>query len=177
MTLAGIALLLTASAASPGADPLEPSRRGLVECSEPLTAPDGESCEVVTTYRTEANGEIVSEARMTIPLEPATEIILIDAVAIVDGAICGRIAPEVIRNARFERNGVVVNTPELAALKEALIAAMGGLTGKTACGRHLGTTGVFSTEVWIDGKERPEFRGKTKWIAPERASLRPISPE
>lgn len=114
---------------------------------------------------------------MSIPMESPVEIVLVDRVALIDGAVCSRIDPAVVRNARFERNGVVVDGPELNALKETLITAMAGYSGKMACMRHLGTKGIFSSEAWLDGKELKEDRSKTTWIAPERASLRPISPE
>lgn len=170
-------MLLTAAAGSPVADPLEPARRGMVQCEEPVSSPEGETCEAIATYRFLAGGEIRSEARMRFPLENEPDLIIEDRVTVVDGSICSRLEPGVIRGARFEKAGVTVNTPELSAFKEMLIEAMAPLMGKEGCERHVGEVGLFASEVWIEGKEVEAFRGKASWVAPERARLRTISAE
>ncbi|WP_066795542.1 hypothetical protein [Sphingomonas soli] len=154
-------LILAASAAGPGADPLAQARAGKIQCVMPNEA--NKTCIGVTSYKIKADGSFESTTTLLIAPTPLITLTVTSPGTVKDGALCGPVNKADFEAAKIEMDGQPANDAVATAVRSQMAGALAPMDGKMGCSTEAADGTVTVT---LDGEIRPEMTQKTKWVSP-----------
>lgn len=155
-----LALIGTGTARATEA-PWDLARAGMVECF--AGNQDEKTCQGLTTYIWQENGQIVGNARFyNDELVPGAVIVVSTPVTIEGNTNCSTITPDYAANAMFEVAGMPVSKEKTTNYRRMLTNGMKDMFGKKVCAR-IGKYGRdYTVQITVDGREMPSL---SNWLA------------
>lgn len=158
------ALALMGGQDAAAADPLEPMKRGMAQCTAPNDAK--KTCRSLTTFTVKPDGSYVTDTKLFIsPIGPIT-FETSSIVHVKDGAICGTATTKTIDKARLFEGANPMPESRKWIVLDRIEDAMTPILGKEVCTSFtLDENGLLQAHATIGGVARPETQ-PVRWVNP-----------
>jgi hypothetical protein len=119
----------------------------------------------MSTYRINAEGQIVNDAIVFIQHNPTLVMYVSSPVSLRDDMICGRVERSDLEAAHYELDGARATAAETRAITDAIWTTFAGMG--EICSRYHPDGDAFDITVNIDGVAQPDLADRMIWIRPE----------
>lgn len=143
--------------------PVAQASEGKMECYSPDVV--RKTCHSISGYKPGPNGEIENSATVLVSATPLVTMEAVATVRIVDGQVCGQLAPEDLAKASFSVDGGPAADAQAAMLREKLAGALKDIFGKQLCTAYVTDGDGLIAKESIDGAAQPREQ-KVIWISP-----------
>lgn len=165
MSLLALLVALAPGPVTPeSADPLEPARRGLLQCYGPN--PERKTCVSLGAYEMDAKGVIRNTATVLMASSPEIVMTTVAPVEVKAGAICGYIRLRDLGTARFTIDGVPADAADAEAVRNAVTPAYRPFLDKEFCTVFRPDGPGMVGEVTVGGLRRRDLDQRVRWVAP-----------
>lgn len=149
------------------ADPLAPSRDGMVLCITPNAA--ARTCQAISVYSQGADGAIASDNRSLISPQPAVILITRTPVTMRGGLECSSTTGLADQIQAIEVDGQPLTGDQFNAVRQGVAAQFEAVLGSGELCSAYGqpqADGTIAFTVTMNGTARPELNGTGMWVRP-----------
>lgn len=158
-------LLALAAPADAVADPMEPARRGMLQCHVPDDVK--KTCRSLASYTAKPDGSWVNDSTLLIAPQGPVTLRTSGIVRVKNGAICGTLTTKQIDKAQIYFADTLLPPGRAYPILDRIEDAMAPVIGKEICSNYTPDgTGLFDVTATIDGAPRPEAAQKVRWVSP-----------
>jgi hypothetical protein len=161
-----LALLVAAAISQPAAyfGPLAPAGKGMAQCYVPNTV--RKTCSSMATYHQNADGTFTNKAIVMVSKSPPAIIEMNTKVQIKNGAVCGKILEENIKDAKLTVNDTEVSAEQAAPVLAQMALGMASVIGHEICTAYVKSGNDMVAKATLDGVPKPDQDQVVLWVSP-----------
>ncbi len=144
------------------ANPLEPAKRGMIECHHPNET--RKTCRSMSTYEALGGGRYMDTTVALVANEGPTLLEIHLPVTIKSGSVCAMARPRDYAKGKLIVGGRALHPKDSARILEAAARRAKGIMNKEICTAYASSFGDLTGKAYIDGVAQPTLNYRMKWV-------------